>query len=96
MSCFTTPVPTVSLEGANMAKEEDIELEGVVRDSHKDAFTVELLNVGDSKDGSLMTIQAYLAGKLRKNQIKVVIGDKVKVAVSPYDLTRGRITYRIK
>jgi translation initiation factor IF-1 len=79
-----------------MAKEEDIELEGIVRDSHKDAFTVELLNVGSADDKERMTIQAYLAGKLRKNQIKVVIGDKVKVAVSPYDLTRGRITYRMK
>jgi translation initiation factor IF-1 len=79
-----------------MAKEEGIELEGIVRDSHKDAFTVELLNFGNSDDKGRVTVQAYLAGKLRKNQIKVVIGDKVKVAVSPYDLTRGRITYRIK
>jgi translation initiation factor IF-1 len=78
-----------------MAKEEDIELEGIVRDSHKDAFTVELQDAS-SKDGEKMTIQAYLAGKLRKNQIKVVIGDRVKVAISPYDLTRGRITYRMK
>lgn len=78
-----------------MAKEEDIELEGVVRDSQKDNFIVELTDA-TSQDGEKMRVTAYLAGKLRKNQIKVVVGDKVKVSISPYDLTRGRITYRMK
>lgn len=78
-----------------MAKEEEIELEGVVRDSQKDNFIVELTDA-TSQDGDKMRVTAYLAGKLRKNQIKVVIGDRVKVSVSPYDLSRGRITYRMK
>ncbi len=78
-----------------MAKEEEIELEGVVRDSQKDNFIVELTDA-TSQDGDKMKVTAYLAGKLRKNQIKVVIGDRVKVSVSPYDLSRGRITYRMK
>ena len=41
-------------------------------------------------------VQAHLAGKLRRYRIRVVLGDKVTVAVSPYDLTKGRITYRFK
>lgn len=78
-----------------MAKEEDLQLEGIVRDSQKDNFIVELLDA-TGQNGEKMRVTAYLAGKLRKNQIKVVVGDKVKVAISPYDLTRGRITYRMK
>jgi translation initiation factor IF-1 len=39
---------------------------------------------------------AYLGGKLRKNRIRVLLGDTVKVELSPYDLTRGRITYRVR
>ena len=41
-------------------------------------------------------VQAHLAGKLRRYRIRVVLGDKVTVAVSPYDLTKGRITFRHK
>jgi len=42
------------------------------------------------------TVLAYLSGKMRKFYIRVYLGDKVKVEMSPYDLTRGRITYRIR
>jgi len=48
----------------------------------------------DDTDGHL--VLAHVSGKMRKNYIKMVIGDKVKVEVTPYDLYRGRITYRFK
>lgn len=71
-----------------MAKEDPIEVEGKVKESLPNTmFKVEL-------DQSGHTILAHLSGKMRKNFIKIVPGDKVKVALSPYDLTRGRIIYR--
>ena len=42
------------------------------------------------------TVLAYLSGRLRKYYIRILLGDRVKVELSPYDLTRGRITYRLK
>jgi translation initiation factor IF-1 len=72
-----------------MAKEELIEMEGVVTDVMPDQrFRVELENG--------MEVQAYAAGKMRKFRIRVVTGDKVKLEMSPYDLTKGRISYRYK
>jgi len=73
--------------GEIVAKEEAIEVEGVVRESLPNTmFRVEL------KNGHL--ILAHLSGKMRKHYIRIVPGDKVRVALSPYDLTRGRIIYR--
>ena len=73
--------------GGNVAKEEAIEVEGVVKESLPNTmFKVEL------KNGHL--ILAHLSGKMRKHYIRIVPGDKVRVALSPYDLTRGRIIYR--
>lgn len=70
-----------------MAKEEPIEVEGIVKEALPNTmFRVELQN------GHL--ILAHLSGKMRKHYIRIVPGDKVKVALSPYDLTRGRIVYR--
>jgi translation initiation factor IF-1 len=70
-----------------LAKEEAIEVEGIVKESLPNTmFRVELQN------GHL--ILAHLSGKMRKHYIRIVPGDKVKVALSPYDLTRGRIIYR--
>ncbi len=70
-----------------MAKEEAIEVEGIVRESLPNTmFRVEL------KNGHI--ILAHLSGKMRKHYIKIVPGDTVKVALSPYDLTRGRIVFR--
>jgi len=70
-----------------LAKEEAIEVEGVVKESLPNTlFKVEL------KNGHL--ILAHLSGKMRKHYIRIVPGDKVRVALSPYDLTRGRIIYR--
>lgn len=71
-----------------MAKDgEKIEVEGTVVEALPNAmFRVEL-DTGHE-------VLAYLSGKMRKFYIRVLIGDRVKVELSPYDLTRGRITYR--
>ncbi|MCP5515558.1 MAG: translation initiation factor IF-1 [Spirochaetales bacterium] len=72
-----------------MAKEEAIEIDGIVKESLPNTlFKVEL------KNGHI--IMAHLSGKMRKFYIRIVPGDRVKVALSPYDLTRGRIIYREK
>ena len=68
---------------------EAIEIEGTVSEMLPNAtFRVELEN-GHK-------ILAHLSGKMRKNYIRVLEGDRVKVELSPYDLTRGRVTYRYK
>ena len=72
-----------------MAKEDVIEVEGVVVEALPNTnFKVELENGHQ--------ILAHISGKLRMNYIKILPGDKVKVELSPYDLTRGRITWRAK
>ena len=72
-----------------MAKDDVIEIEGIVTDALPNAmFKVELPN-GHS-------ILAHISGKLRMNYIKILPGDKVTVQMSPYDLTQGRITWRSK
>ena len=72
-----------------MAKEDLIELEGkVVETLPNTQFKVELENGHQ--------ILATISGKLRMNYIKILTGDKVKVQMSPYDLNRGRITWRAK
>ncbi|MDD5019501.1 MAG: translation initiation factor IF-1 [Candidatus Omnitrophica bacterium] len=72
-----------------MAKEEAIEVEGVITESLPNAmFRVELEN-GHK-------ILAHVSGKIRMNFIRILPGDKVRLELSPYDLTRGRITFRCK
>ena len=72
-----------------MAKEDVIEVEGTVVEALPNTnFKVELENGHQ--------ILAQISGKLRMNYIKILPGDKVKVELSPYDLTRGRITWRAK
>ena len=72
-----------------MAKQEPIQLDGVVLESLGNAmFRVELEN-GHK-------ILAHISGKMRMHYIKILPGDKVQVEMSPYDLTKGRITYRHK
>lgn len=72
-----------------MSKEDVIEFEGTVEEVLPNtAFKVRLDN------GHVIT--AYISGRLRMNYIKILEGDKVKIEMSPYDLTKGRITYRIK
>lgn len=72
-----------------MKKEEHIEFEGTVTEVMAGGLFRVKLDSG-------VEILAHLAGKMRKYRIRIVLGDKVKVEVSPYDLTRGRITYRVK
>ncbi|REJ72747.1 MAG: translation initiation factor IF-1 [Planctomycetota bacterium] len=70
-----------------MAKEEAIPMEGKVTEALANTqFRVELDNGHE--------VLAHVAGKMRKHFIRIVPGDRVKVEVSPYDLSRGRITYR--
>ena len=69
--------------------EEKIEVEGTIVEALPSTqFTVQL----DNKHRVL----AYLSGKMRKHYIRILLGDRVKLELSPYDLTRGRITYRFK
>lgn len=76
-----------------MAKQENVELDGIVIDCLKAGmFMVEIETNTDTKHHVLCT----LSGKMRKNYIKVLLGDKVDVKVSPYDLSKGIITYRYK
>jgi translation initiation factor IF-1 len=72
-----------------MAKEDNIEVQGTIVETLPNAtFRVELENG--------QTIMAYVSGKMRMHFIKILPGDKVTVELSPYDLTKGRITYRFK
>ena len=72
-----------------MAKDDVIELEGTVVESLPNTtFRVDI--------GNGHIILAHISGKLRMNFIRILPGDKVKVKMSPYDLTRGRITWRSK
>ena len=72
-----------------MPKEESIEVDGIVEEALPNAmFLVELENKH--------RVLAHISGKMRKFYIRILPGDRVKVELSPYDLTRGRITYRMK
>ena len=83
-NCKVTPK-----EVNNLAKDDVIEIEGIVTDNLPNAmFKVDI--------GNGHTILATISGKLRMNFIKILPGDKVTVQMSPYDLTRGRITWRSK
>jgi len=73
----------------SLAKEELIEVEGVITETLPNAmFRVEIEN-GHK-------VLAHVSGKMRMNFIRILPGDKVKLELSPYDLSRGRITYRVK
>ena len=72
-----------------MGKEEKIYMEGTVNEALPNTqFTVELDNGHE--------VLAYLSGKMRRYYIRVLLGDRVRVELSPYDLSRGRIVYRYK
>jgi translation initiation factor IF-1 len=72
-----------------MAKKDTIEVEGTVTEALPNAmFRVEL--------GTGHRVLAHVSGKIRLHFIRILPGDKVKVELSPYDLTRGRITYRVR
>ena len=81
--------PRVVLYGDVMSKEEIIEFNGTIVELLPNAtFRVKLENDHE--------IIGYTAGKMRKNRIRILTGDKVLVEMTPYDLTKGRITYRFK
>ena len=72
-----------------MAKEDQIEMEGeIVETLPNTTFRVKLEN------GHLVT--AHISGKMRKNYIRILTGDQVRVELTPYDLSKGRITYRAR
>ena len=72
-----------------MSKEDVIEIEGIVVEKLPNAmFKVELENGHQ--------VLAHISGKLRKNFIRILPGDKVTMEMSPYDLTKGRITWRLQ
>ncbi|GHD63159.1 translation initiation factor IF-1 [Jeongeupia chitinilytica] len=72
-----------------MAKEDSIEFEGVVLEVLPDTrFRIELSNG--------VNISAYASGKMRKHHIRILAGDRVTVEMSPYDLTKGRVSFRHK
>ena len=73
-----------------MSKEDLIPAEGVVTDKLPNAFFKVRL------DNSEHMVLAQISGKMRKHYIRILAGDRVTVELSPYDLTRGRITYRYK
>jgi translation initiation factor IF-1 len=73
-----------------MAKKEDvIEVEGIIIETLPNAMFRVKLDTGQE-------VLAHVSGKIRKHFIRILLGDRVKVELSPYDLTRGRITFRIK
>ncbi|TAH04764.1 MAG: translation initiation factor IF-1 [Sphingobacteriales bacterium] len=72
-----------------MAKQSSIELDGIIKEALSNAmFRVELENGHE--------IIAHISGKMRMHYIKILPGDRVKLEMSPYDLSKGRITYRYK
>ncbi len=76
-------------EGQYLAKEDVIEIQGIIKETLPNAmFKVELENGAE--------ILAHVSGKIRMHYIRILPGDKVTVEMSPYDLTKGRITYRFK
>jgi translation initiation factor IF-1 len=84
MRRFCTPVPK-----APMAKDDVIEMEGTVLETLPNTmFRVELEN------GHVVT--AHISGRMRKHYIRILTGDKVRIEMTPYDLTKGRITYRFR
>jgi translation initiation factor IF-1 len=81
-----SPAPATR-EPVKLAKEDALQMEGVVTETLPNTtFRVQLEN------GHVVT--AHISGKMRKNYIRILTGDKVTVELTPYDLTKGRITYR--
>ena len=78
-----------------MSKEDLIEFSGVVLELLPNAmFRVKLVDENGNDNGHI--ILAHTSGRMRKNRIRVLVGDKVTVEMTPYDLTKGRITFRQK
>ena len=78
-----------SFFGGSMSKEDAIEVDGIVEEALPNAMFLVKLENGHQ-------VLSHISGKMRKFYIRILPGDRVKVELSPYDLTRGRITYRMK
>lgn len=76
-------------EGGHLDKQELIEMEGVVSETLPNAMFRVVLDNG-------FQVLAHISGKIRRNHIKILLGDRVTVELTPYDLTKGRITYRLR
>lgn len=77
-----------------MSKEDSVEVQGIIIETLPSAqFKVQ---IQDEKMPLSPIIHAHIAGKMRMNYIRIIPGDRVTVSISPYDLKRGRITYRHK
>ena len=77
-----------------MAKESGVEIDGTVVEALSNGFfKVELDQAGAAPNAQPMRVMAHIGGKMRTRFIRVVEGDRVRVELSPYDLTRGRITW---
>ncbi len=87
---FSGLSPSIKILRTNtLAKQDLIEMEGTVTESLPNAmFRVDLDNG--------FNVLAHISGKIRRNYIKILPGDRVKVELTPYDLTKGRITYRMR
>ena len=89
ITIFTSTFNIIGLNKFIMAKEESIEMQGTVLETLPNTtFRVELEN------GHI--VMAHISGKMRKNYIRILTGDKVTVQITPYDLTKGRITFRAR
>ena len=87
--CIRDRIKTGGFNKLIMSKKDSIEVEGTVKEALPNAnFKIELANGHE--------VLAHVSGKIRMNFIRVIPGDRVLVELSPYDLTRGRITYRFK
>lgn len=86
----TRPNPYSQKKEKLLSKEDLIPAEGVVVDKLPNAFFKVRL------EGSEHIVMAQISGKMRKNFIRILAGDRVSVELSPYDLSKGRITYRYK
>ena len=87
--CLQVYEKMINFGGNKLSKEDVIEVEGTVIETLPNTnFKVELDNGHQ--------VLAHISGKLRMNYIKILPGDKVKLELSPYDLTKGRITWRAK
>lgn len=88
------PAPAPYQKQKQKEKESAIKMEGVVVEALKGSFKVKI--PAPKPGGQDMYVLAHLAGKLRKNSIKIVPGDRVEVEISPYDISKARIVFRLK
>ena len=84
-----SPYRVTQFKGGKLERQNLIEMEGVITESLPNAmFRVDLENG--------FNVLAHISGKIRKNYIKILLGDRVIVELTPYDLTKGRIIYRLR